>query len=48
MTNNALNPSSLRLDRSNYSASQLVLHDGKFNIGTKPSDRPNPTYTETI
>lgn len=48
MTSNALKPSSLRLDRFNYSASQLMLHDGKFNIGTKPADCRNPTCTETI
>jgi len=48
MTNKALKLSSLRLDRSNYAAPQLMLHGGKFTIGYKPAGRRNPTRTETI
>jgi hypothetical protein len=47
MTNKALKLSWLRLDRSKYAASQLMLHDGKFHIGNKLAGRRNPTCTET-
>ena len=47
MTSKALKLLWLRLDRSKYAASQLMLHDGKFHIGNKLAGRRNPTCTET-
>ena len=48
MTNNSLMTTPLQRARSNYSASQRMLHAGRANIGAAPTNHPTLDHTETI